>query len=612
MLLMGFSVLCLKEFLSLAIASGSLNVPVKIDTTLDLLAAILLFGGFFLHNEDEGWLRYVFQGSVFVFVAAIYASLICRLIGYFAGYQSLLLFFKWWLSVFLASTLIYILRQRPIHQMCFFAAYGLWLALLWLTHLSEYARNNIQLGLYLALSFVVFKNLMDYFYQLLDNNRRYIKEKETTLSFLEKINTALHHSSFNLEEVLKMIMSCIMASSQAEAGAIFLLSRDKSYLSVEVVEGLFPPLHKSSSDYVDTKAKYIIEKFKTDKIQVGEGIVGEVALKGKSTLIKNALRDSRTPEVGSSFIKIRTMIVSPLKIKDDIVGVIALVNKKDGGQFDEIDDSLLRALGSQAAVSINNARLYRELSEKEMMERELQIAKDIQRLLLPEEPPQLDGVDLAAFCQSAKEVGGDYYDFIRIDEHRLGIVIADVSGKGVPGALVMTMFRSTLQTAAQGEVSARSTLVEVNRLISDSIKSDMFISGFYAILDLKDKTLNFCRAGHDPLILAHQDNKQSCEFLSPGGICLGLVGKDLFEENLEERTKQLQPGDTLVLYTDGATEAMDKNKKEFGFDNLVKAVVNNSAKDAKPMLDSIISQINQFVGEAEQHDDLTMVVVKIK
>ena len=617
-LLIACGILGLKEFLFQIVGSEALKLSLEnsarlleVNAHLNLLAAILLFGGFFLGSDDEGWLWRVFKTSVLAFTAFIYAFIICGLIGSFSCCQLLQDIAIWWQRLFIIGTAIYIIKVRPKSQMSLLFAYGLWGVLLLFTNLSEYTKENIQLGLYLVLCSIFFRKLMNCFYSMLENNKRYLKEKETTLIFLEKINTALH-SSFNLEEVLKMIMNCIMAGSQAEAGAIFLLSEDKTYLSVEVVEGLFPPLHKSTSNYADTKAKYIVEKFKTDKIKAGEGLVGEVALKGESVLIKNARKDKRTPEVGSSFMKINTMVVAPLKIEDDIVGVIALVNKKDNTQFDEIDDSLLRALGSQAAVSINNARLYNELTDKERMERELQIAKDIQKILLPEKPPEIKGVDLAAFCCSAKEVGGDYYDFIVIDEDHLGIVIADVSGKGVPGALVMTMFRSTLKTAAAGNISAKETLIEVNTLISDSMKSDMFISVYYAVLNLKDKTLKYCRAGHDPLILKHRDSAQKCEFLSPGGICLGLVDKDLFSDNLEEKTRTLVQGDTVFLYTDGATEAMNAREDEFGFENVVRAVQEKGDTSAQVLLDNVIARIEEFVDGAVQHDDLTMLAVKIK
>ncbi len=472
---------------------------------------------------------------------------------------------------------------------------------------------TVQLLVYLGLLLLVYRNVLFDFRRLESLKANLVKEKEVTLSFLERIGAALHEA-FNLDEVLKMIMSCVMASSQAKAGAIFLLSNDKKELTVDVVEGLFPPLHKTI-DKATTRTRYIREQFKTAHIKVGEGVVGQVAASGRSIIIKDALQDPRTPETSADFLQIKTMVVAPLKVKTEVLGVIALVNKENDERFSEVDASLLHALGNQAAISINNAKLYQALSEKERLEQELQIARDIQGLLFPREAPRLGRFELASLARPALEVGGDYYDYIEVSRDEWGLVIADVSGKGVPGALVMAMVRSMLRAEAVGKSSAAQVLSRVNKSIHRDIKDDMFVSLFYLVLNVKKGTLNYARAGHDPSILFHGKEKKY-ELLDRGGIALGLDEGSLFDETLEWGEVKLSCGDTLVLYTDGITEAVNGNNEEFGFQRLLEIVRQSSLADgekkASALVERVDREITKFTGDLPQRDDITLVVLRVK
>ena len=604
-LLSGFGSLALAGFFQRT--SALYQALSKFGPGLETWGLLLLGFGFLSSREttDEVWRR-LSRYAIFLLLLSFLVTSGLGPIG--AKHQ---LTVGLWQMALTAGILILILKRLPSGRAALVATFSLWLIMALSRVTSPLKGESFRIGagllVYLGLFLIVYKNILLDFRALEGARSALVKEKEVILSFLERIGAALH-DAFNLDEVLKMIMSCVMASSQAGAGAMFLLGEDKKELTVEVVEGLFPPLHKTI-DKATTKAKYIMEKFKTDRIKMGEGVVGQVAESGRSILIKDARRDPRTPGVSADFLQIKTMVVTPLQIKEEVLGVIALVNKKDDGRFSEVDDSLLRALGNQAAISINNAKLYQALSEKERLEKELQIARDIQRLLLPQSAPEMEGFELASLARPAMEVGGDYYDYIPVSKDEWGLVIADVSGKGVPAALVMAMVRSTLRAEAVGKSRAAEVLVKVNRSIYGDIKDDMFISLFYLILNTKKRTLNYARAGHDPSILFHAD-KGGYELLSNDGMALGVDEGPFFNEALKEGEVELKSGDAVILYTDGITEAMNAKSEEFGFQRLLDIVQKDGG--TSELIDRIEQGVAGFTGGIPQHDDITLVVLTVK
>ena len=570
---------------------------------------LILIGFSFLSGTEEGGKG---KGQTGFLALLLCLSLIFAYGPGWLGWEGRhLLGIKLW-QIALSITLIaLVLRGERPAKRALEIIFSLWLIMAVSKRGSFQA--TLQLLICLVLIIAVYRNILFYYRRLESLKTNLVKEKEVTLSFLERIGVALH-DAFNLDEVLKMIMSCVMASSQAKAGAIFLLSDDKKVLTVDVVEGLFPPLHRTI-DKTTTKTRYLMEKFKSDCIKVGEGVVGQVAATGRFILIKDALRDPRTPKISADFLQIKTMVVAPLKIKEEVLGVIALVNKENDERFSELDASLLHALGNQAAISINNAKLYQALSEKERLEKELQIARDIQGFLFPKEAPRIEGFELASLARPAMEVGGDYYDYIKVSKDELGLVIADVSGKGIPGALVMAMVRSMLRAEAVGKSSAAQVLHRVNKSIYGDIKDDMFVSLFYLVLNVKKRTVNYARAGHDPALLFHGKEKRY-ELLDKGGIALGLDEGSFFDETLEQGEVSLSPGDTLVLYTDGITEAVNRDNEEFGFRKLLEIVRRSSPANGEDNVSSLVERVDreiiEFTGGLPQWDDITMVALRVK
>ena len=241
---------------------------------------------------------------------------------------------------------------------------------------------------------------------------------------------------------------------------------------------------------------------------------------------------------------------------------------------------------------------------------ELSLATSIQSGLLPSGLPELPGFDLAAFYLSAKEVGGDYYDFLQVDGNTMGIVVADVSGKGVPGSLVMTMTRSLLHMAAKENLSPEKTVIEVNNCLAPDMNPGMFVTMAYLVLNTLDRKVRLVRAGHNaPLLYSARHGKVID--LHPKGIAIGLDREGpLFSSQLETQKFTLQPGDVLVLYTDGSVEGKDPHGNDFGDERLQRLIFETRDRSAQEILDTIMEDLRVHQESAEQSDDITLLVLK--
>ena len=251
----------------------------------------------------------------------------------------------------------------------------------------------------------------------------------------------------------------------------------------------------------------------------------------------------------------------------------------------------------------------RFISERERLKLELDIARQAQLRMLPATLPKPSGLEVAAFSEPAREVGGDYFDFMEFDENRLGIVVGDVSGKGMPAALYMTMLKGYLQSRSETDDSPLSVLSHVNRIFGQSSERNMFATMVYCVLNVDQGVLTFARAGHCP-VLVFRDGAASVYVLQPPGIGIGLERTDLFERVTKEETMELRGGDVIVLYSDGLTEARDTNGNEFGRQRLIDLVRSENGS-AEAILSRIRAAHNTFSNGQEPHDDVTCVVVRL-
>jgi serine phosphatase RsbU (regulator of sigma subunit) len=290
----------------------------------------------------------------------------------------------------------------------------------------------------------------------------------------------------------------------------------------------------------------------------------------------------------------------------DFTHQIRVLAKDQLGELAEQFNMMTLRLGGMMAA----------MAEKKRLEEELRIARKIQMSLLPESPPmRLPGVSIAASCTPAREVGGDYYDFLPIDEHRLGLLIADVSGKGASAAFYMAELKGLMLSLSRIHRSPRDLLIEANTIISDHLDNRSFITVTYAVLDLRSRTLTWARAGHTPLIrlAAGAPGERRAEVLVPNGLVLGLKidNGERFSALLEEVTLPLQPGDVFVFFTDGISEQMNTAEEMFGEGRLGALVEEHAEQAPEELRERIVREVRAFAGEAAQHDDMTFILVRV-
>lgn len=346
---------------------------------------------------------------------------------------------------------------------------------------------------------------------------------------------------------------------------------------------------------------------------------------GEGSLVK-LLKDTRTaqffyrlkdesesnrlhPDDREMIIRANVVLSIPMLLQNRLTGILNLGPKLSGKIYSQEDVDLLTTVASQAAIAIENARLHLEELEKQKIEKELETARRIQQGLLPKENPKIEGLDVSGISIPATSVGGDYFDFIELDEKHLVVIVGDVSGKGMSAALYMSKIQGMVQLASGMYSSPRDILVEVNRKIYDGIERNSFITMIVALFDLEEHKTIICRAGHNPVLLSVNGTISS---LKMKGIGLGLEEGSIFEQELEQMEKTFAPGNTFIFYSDGLTEAMNRDQVEFGEDRVVELVRSNIHLNAAEIQQKVIAEVERFRGDAEQNDDITVVVVKCR
>ncbi len=314
-------------------------------------------------------------------------------------------------------------------------------------------------------------------------------------------------------------------------------------------------------------------------------------------------------------LQTRSSLLVQLRTKGDLLGVLALA-KRESDRFSPEQREMLDSVAGQLALVIENTKLLQRLVEHERLRAELTVAAEVQRNLLPATGLKLAGIDLCGFCQPASQVGGDYFDYVPLGDSRVGICVADVAGKGISAALMMSVVQASLRGQlfnSQKQVPVKSVVAMLNRLICASVTTARYVTCFYGQLDAADGSFLFVNAGHNPPLLLRGSDPEAeksgavFEHLSRGGLVLGLFP----DGNFDEGEVQLRPGDVLVTYTDGVTEAMNVQQEEFSEDRLRAAIAEVCQRSAKEILNHIIAVVSQWSKGAPQHDDITVVVLKM-
>jgi serine phosphatase RsbU (regulator of sigma subunit) len=384
------------------------------------------------------------------------------------------------------------------------------------------------------------------------------------------------NSSLDLDAVLTRVMDEVIAATRAERGFLMLYDADGK-LACRAARGL-------DRQTIDAP-----------EFQISRGLVERVA------------RFYHRVDDGTGFVT-HALMAAPLIVNERVIGVVEVSNKPGG--FAESDLDLLSTIAGGAAIAIENARLYQIAVEKGRIERELQVAYEVQSSLLPAATPQIPGWEFAALWHPARTVGGDYYDFVpRVGAHSRaplqGIIIGDVTDKGMPAALFMALTRSTVRASLVPGRSPAECITRANALIAADSLNGMFVSLFYAQLDSATGDLTYVNAGHNPPLRYRSAHGDLVE-LTRTGIVLGIERAFQFEQ----RTVTLARGDFVLLYTDGVTEAADAQLNEFGVERMMQMVLDNRTGSAGEIITAVKTDLDSFTKDVTQFDDITMVAVK--
>jgi phosphoserine phosphatase RsbU/P len=339
-----------------------------------------------------------------------------------------------------------------------------------------------------------------------------------------------------------------------------------------------------------------------------EKYIEEKLLISKYIVVEQADFINVFPTASRRLIEDNINTIIPMIIKSRVIGLLLFGLKHSGSQFAGKDLELLYAAANQAAISIENARLYRSEADKLKIERDLDLARRIQQSLLPKCNPNLQGLDICGQMIPAMQVGGDYYDLIPISPTKLYVVVGDVSGKGLSASLYMTKLQTMMQLACVNSRSPRDILIEINKNLYISMEKDWFVTMTLALFDIEKKTVRVCRAGHAPLLAA---SNGSVDSYRTQGIGVGLEKGLIFDRTLVEEEILLSPGKIFAFYSDGITEAINEKDDFFGEDKLTELLKGKTNMQSTDLMDEIWESLKVFRGKAEQNDDMTMVLVKV-
>ena len=412
-----------------------------------------------------------------------------------------------------------------------------------------------------------------------------LNKKVRELTALLEISELLT-SALGLQEVLDRIAEGMVRTLGVKACTIRLLDDTGTELVLKSVYNLSP------------------EYLSKGPVILGEHPVCQLAMDGETVIISEVSTDSRFGyHEAAKREGLHSMLCEGLMSRDKAIGTIHLYT----GEFHEFSDDeirLVQSIANHAAAAIDNAKLYEESVEKQRIEQELALAGEIQTELLPSTSPAFRSADVKAKIVPCRQLSGDLYDFIHLGGQHTGLVIADVSGKGAPGAILMATTRVIVRTQAENMLATGETMNRVNKSLCEDTRSTEFVSLFYGILDAETVNFAYTNAGHNPPILFRED--QSI-FLEEGGIPLGIIEDAVYDEG----RIQLATGDVLLFYTDGITEAMNHEREIFGVGRLIRTVQQNLAMDSQSLIDVIYSEVLKFAAGAPQNDDLTLIALKV-
>lgn len=451
-----------------------------------------------------------------------------------------------------------------------------------------YLDNRLQAGVFSEADLELLTSISGNAAMAIENARLFqeAQQKVDNLHLLHDISADLS-STLDIQHVLTTSLERVQDSLGTASGSIMTVEDDELVFQVAIGE-------KS-------------DEIKPYRIPKGRGIAGWVVENAEGVIVNNVKDDPRFfsgADEETGFVTMQLM-ASPMIINKRPIGVIEVFNKPGG--FTDADLELLNTIAGSAAIALENARLYELAVDRGRMEKELQLARRVQSSLIPDRVPKEKGWEFAALWLPAHEVAGDYYDFIPGNDGKLGLLIADVTDKGMAAALFMAYSRSILRASLDHSDSPAKSITTANRLICEDSTIGMPITAFYALLNPNTGELTYVNAGHNPPLYYHAEGDR-LEELSATGMLLGAVE----EAEFQEETIVLGAGDFILFYTDGIPDALNAQGQDFGEQRLQEVVNDNKLSSAQGMVKALEKSINQFIGDTPPFDDITLMVVKKK
>jgi sigma-B regulation protein RsbU (phosphoserine phosphatase) len=394
--------------------------------------------------------------------------------------------------------------------------------------------------------------------------------------------------SLDLDEVLNLVMDTLGSLLPYDAAGIYLIElgadpKDPYIFKSKVIRG-----YDISFELVEPR------------LRMGEGFLGNVAQSGTPIISPDVSKDPRYFEGRG---RTKSEMVAPIISNERVIGVFDLESDQLA-EYDENDLNVLSLLASHVAIIIEKVRLHEQMVEKKRIEAQLEIARQVQLELLPDRDPQLENFDISAYVFPTEEVSGDYYDWVNIFEDQIGIIVADAVGKGIPAALLMSFLRASLRASVQVGYAPHIAMSKVNNLLWDSVEDHQFITAIYGILDETNRTFVYSNAGHNPPLLISPDGEH--RYIEYGDTPLGMF----YDARYHQHFIRFDRGQTLVIYTDGITEAATDAGEEYGTDRLAKIVHDGIDLPAKKLIDHIRKDVADFTGRKFLDDDGTLFIVK--
>jgi sigma-B regulation protein RsbU (phosphoserine phosphatase) len=450
--------------------------------------------------------------------------------------------------------------------------------------------------------------------KILEDEKQLLRqEKQIVVEFMHNMVKAVAQGDGRTALFQRIIHAAIL-STGAMSACIF-VKRDNDTLKGIAVEGLFPPQRKlpeELSNKIATRTEFLEKILKSETFKMGEGLIGQVAKSKHAQLIADASNDPRVIQHADPALKVRSIIVAPVLFQDQLIAVLAVANPSDDLAFTDTDFSLVQSLAEQVGLAVHNSDAMQLQIEKNKLDLDIELASNIQSLLLPNQFPSSPCLEFATHYTPAQKIGGDLYDVFAIDQNRIGVAIADVSGKGISASILMAICQTNLRHIAHQKDSPAEALRAINAEMQRSMRRDMFITIVYAIIDQAKQELTFARAGHELPLFYHRssDGSSHVEAVQSIGMALGMVPPDIFDITIKDKTVPFGKDDTLLLYTDGVTECVNASGEEYSGERLIQLLKEYGNSSAQTIVDQIMHSVQRFSCNEGQFDDLTVITIK--